>query len=206
MHALPPRFPLHAARIVAALFTVACSSSQLVHSWHDPEVPSSPFRDVLVIDVRPDVAGRELWEHAVAAALIQQGIKATPSHELFPSSLPDTQQVIAAVRSRGFDGVIVTHRQSIETRTVPTPPRAPGDVTPDGLGRFHLGPPAPAEPLVEVAVQYEIDAWRTGERGRLVWTGATRTINPTSRAQVQHEVMELAIPEMVRLGILPPKS
>jgi hypothetical protein len=200
------RFP--GRSVLGALLAAgtACSSSQFVRTWYDTSAPTAaPMRDVLVIDARTDIASRELWEHAVAGALVRQGIKATPSHELFPGALPDTQQAIAAVRAHGFDGVIVTHRLSIETRSVPAPPIVPGDITPDGTGRYHLPPPGPPVPLVEVAVQYEIDAWRTGARGQLIWTGTTRTINPASRAQVQQDVTALAIPEMVRLGILPAK-
>jgi len=51
-------------------------------------------------------------------------------------------------------------------------------------------------------VRYEINVWSTREPGRLVWTGTTESVDPTSVEQVSREISAKIVPELQEQGVL----
>ncbi|MBN2037496.1 MAG: hypothetical protein JW768_12205 [Chitinispirillaceae bacterium] len=91
------------------------SSSSLVDIWHDPSFQDQPLGNMLVISVRKDATKRRIWEDAFTGELAKHGVAATSSYSLFPDAPPDTNKVIAAAQTNGFDGILVVLRLPTET-------------------------------------------------------------------------------------------
>ena len=57
----------------------------------------------------------------------------------------------------------------------------------------------------EKIVHYQIDVWSAGgERGTLIWSGTTQSIDPASSRDVSQEISRLIVPELARSGVIPP--
>jgi hypothetical protein len=130
---------------------------------------------------------------------------------LFPNAIPDTQQVVAAVREKNCDGVLVVRRLSSETATYDRP----GYVRSVPVTRYdrlkqtyytiyrEVYEPGFSDTLR--IMRHEINLWSTKESGQLVWAGTGETLDPSSREAVRNEITDLIIPELARQGIIPTK-
>src|SRR5262249_58579450 len=89
---------------LAGLASLAgCAASQLGNMWRDESFHTSGMKNVLVVAMRNDVVRRHLWEDSFVHGLEGYGVEATQSYKLFANAVPDTQQVIEAVRRDGYD-------------------------------------------------------------------------------------------------------
>jgi hypothetical protein len=197
------------AACALACLAGGCSSSELANLWKDPEFPKEPIRNVLVVALKQDALKRRLWEDGFADALQKQGVQTTASYRLFPSALPDTQQVVDVVRERGYDGVIVVHKLDTETSTryvegyVATRPVTAVSHWSGAYYTYYEDVYRPGYTETERVVRYQVDVWSTLEGGRLVWSGTSRTLNPSSGDQVRTEITGLIVPELSRKRVIP---
>src|SRR6266849_6791200 len=95
----------------------ACTSSQLTNVWKNPEFKNAPMRNMLVIAAKKSPVGRRIWEDVIAAELSARGVSSTPSYTLFTDSIPNPDQVGAAVREKKFDGVLFIRKLPTEVST-----------------------------------------------------------------------------------------
>jgi len=51
-------------------------------------------------------------------------------------------------------------------------------------------------------VRNRVDVWSTRRNWRLVWSGTTESINPTSSAAVNRQIAKLIVPELLSQGII----
>jgi hypothetical protein len=196
------------AGLVAAGLAAACTSTSLVNMWRDPGYPQQPLSRILVVTLRKDAVSRRIWEDGFVAALKRHGIDATPSYDLFPRTDPDTTDLLNAVRRRGFDGVLMAHRESATTRT--TYVRGYVAVRPvwyrgpwiRHYALFYQRIYSPGYVEINRVVRYEVDVWMTAGDGRLVWSGITASLNPTSSSQVNKEIADQIVPQLLRTGIV----
>jgi hypothetical protein len=192
---------------IAAL-VLGCSGSQLVDMWADPQPPAAPLANLLVVAMKKDPARRRLWEDGFAAEIAKHNARVTPSYRLFATAVPDTQQVISAVREHGFDGVLVAHRLGTETQTR----QVAGYTTQEPVTRrnpwtgnyytYWREIHHPGYTETERIVIHQVDVWSTKDGGRLVWTGNARTLDPNSSEVVSKEITSLVIPELMKKGLL----
>lgn len=201
------RSPALCAAAVAALGLAACTSTSLVNMWKDPSGPRQPLNRVLVVTLRKSPATRRLWEDGFVASLKRRGVNATPSYQLFPDAAPDTVALADAVRSRGFDGLLLAHEVSAsnETRYVPGYLSAePVTYLSPWTGHyyaFYARVYAPGYLETDRVVRYETEVYDAREGGRLVWSGTTESVNPSSAAAVNKEIAHVVVPELVKSGV-----
>lgn len=189
----------------------ACSSSSLTNVWKDPGFANPPMTNMLIIAAKKDPVNRRIWEDVVVATLSAEGVTATSSYRSFPDSIPDPDQVAAAVREKKFDGVLFI-------RKLPTEMSAtyfPGAVTSEQVTRynestqtyftFYRDVQQPGYTDTAKVVRHEMSVFATQGGGRLVWAGTGEIINPSSREEIRNEITGLFIPELARQGIIPSK-
>jgi len=189
-----------------------CGSAQLVNVWKNPEQPKTVFTNMLVITMKRDAAVRRLWEDNFVNALRKHGVTATPSYELFPTELPDTLQVVAAVRDNGYDGVVTTSPMPYKTADQ----YMPGYITQVPVYRYdpwyntysvyYRDIYEPGYIAVDTIIRYRTDVWDTKDKGELVWTATSELIDPTSTQAVDHEITKMIIPELAKQGVIPRKK
>ena len=197
----------------AALSLSGCgASSSLVNMWRDPTFSQTPMTKVFVIAVKRDPAQRRIWEDGFVGELAKRGVTAAPSYRFFSNELPDTQQVTDVVQREGFDGVLVTHRLPTATNSyyvpgyVSTMPRTRYDPWSGTYYTYYRRVYEPGYTETERIVRYQTDVWSTGEGGKMVWTGTSESIDPSSGQDVNREISALIVPELARAGILPRKK
>lgn len=203
-------FLLIAGVIAAGIF--GCGSAQLVNVWKNPEQPKTAFTNMLVITMKRDAAIRRLWEDSFVNALRAHGVSATPSYDLYPDALPDTQQVVAAVRDGGYDGVIITSRLPFKTASQYMPgyitqvPVYGYDPWYNTYSVYYQDVYEPGYFATDTIIRYRTDIWDTRDKGELVWTATSEVIDPTSSQAVDHEITEMIIPELAKQGVIPRKK
>jgi hypothetical protein len=98
------------ALLVGPALFGGCAGSQMTNMWKDPSYTDGPIRNVLAIAVRQDPVRRRIWEDDFVAELREHGVNGSPSYTTFADAVPDTLQVIEAVRAGGYDAVAISAR------------------------------------------------------------------------------------------------
>ena len=198
-----------AGGLTAGLLSVGCSATNtsLVNMWRDPSY-NQPMSKLLIIGVQKDQATRRNWEDRFTEELTRHGVTAVPAYTLFPGDLPDTQRVVEVVQREGYDGVVMTRplASTVESRWVPGYVR---DVPSLGYDpwygvyyNYYRRVYEPGYVETDQVVRYEINLWSTRDPGRLVWTGTTESVDPTSVEQVSREISAKIVPELQEQGVL----
>jgi hypothetical protein len=188
-----------------------CSSSKLMDVWKDPQYHGT-FDNMFVIAVKKDPSQRRIWEDGFVSALEKHGVTATPSYRLFPKALPDTTQVVQAVRDHHYDGVMVTVRLPNQTEHVYVPGYV--DAVPvfgydpwwDVYRTYYEDVYEPGYYETETIARARTCVWSSQDKGTLVWTGTSDVYDPTSSKAIGHEITEMIVPELAKQGLIPAKK
>jgi hypothetical protein len=176
--------------------------------WRDQSVPRAAINNVLVVSIRRDAAGRRNWEDGFVSSLRAHGVKATASYTIFPAGAPDTSVLAAAVRGTGYDGVLLSHQVegSTEARYVPgygtTEPVYGVNLWSGHYSTYYARVYSPGYIETDQIVRYETELYLTRARDRLVWTGTTESINPSSSKQINGEIADIIVPAMIKAGVV----
>ncbi len=188
-----------------------CVSSQLTNTWRDPSFTDLPLTNILVIAAKKNAVSRRIWEDGLVAELSAHKVACTPSYRLFPNAIPDTQEVVAAVGEKRFDGVLVVRRLPSDIATYDRPAYVHSvavtryDRMKQAYYTIYREVTEPASSDTLKIMRHEINLWSTKENGQLVWAGTGETLDPTSREEVRGEITGLIIPELARQGLIPTK-
>lgn len=198
--------------LILSLLAGCGPSGTLSNMWRDPSFQSGPMKNVLIIAVRKDPVHRRTWEDGFVTELGKHGVSATPSYRLFPDALPDTAQCIEAIRSNGYDGVLVTRRLGVDT----VARYVPGYSKDTMITRYNRWTDSyftsyrivevPGYTETERTARHEVNIWTTKDGGRLVWAGTGGIMDPTSGQSINQEIAGLIVPELANTGIIPPEK
>jgi hypothetical protein len=155
-----------------------------------------------------------MWEDGFASALAVYGITAKRSYEIWSSAPPDTLAVRGEVKRGSYDGVLVNHRppDTAQLTWVQGYSRRESvtkyDPTTGGSYTTWQDVEVPATMDTTTVVNYQTDLWvpTDHERGRLVWSGQSRTTDAFSIHLIQYQTESLILPEIARAHLLPPKQ
>jgi len=193
-----------------------CASSNLVDIWHDPSYQTPQLSKILVIAIRKDATKRRIWEDAFSIVLSKHGVSATSSYILFPDALPDTNQIAATVQSNNFDGILITTRLPTEINKQ----YIQGYTTVEQDMHYnHYYDPYYVPYWQRYLTYYReidhpgyvdsqtvdirtIDVTTTGKGGRMIWSATSRTPDPVSVTDVQHDIVNLVISDLVKRNII----
>jgi hypothetical protein len=197
--------------LLAPLLAGCGGGARLTNMWRDPNYSQGTMTSVYVVALRKDPIRRRMWEDAFVNELARRGVTAEPSYLAFPDAVPDTQQVVAQVREKKYDGVLASRR--LPTREVKT--YVPGYTTQEPVTvqspwtmvyrTYYQEVTVPGYTEVDRVVRFETDLWTTKEGGHLVWSGTTEMMNPTSGSHVRDEITEKIVPELAKAGMVPKK-
>lgn len=197
---------------ILAVGLSGCATSGIVNIWRDPQYAASPMKNILVVAIKPDVAKRRLWEDAFANALRERGVTATPSYQLFPNELPDTNAISAAVRENSYDGCIVTVKLPSGSVTQEVP-----GYTSDSLVvrynpwtnmyySYYQMVYTPGYTETQTVLRHKIDVWNTTQNGMLVWTATSEALDLDSPKASNKHIIGEVIDDLVKRKVIPSKS
>ena len=194
--------------LAASVLGGCTGGTQLVEMWKDPTASSVPIHKMLVVAVMRNQISRRIWEDGLVTQLEKRGVTATPSYDRFPSQAPDTLQLEGLVQERGYDGVLFTHRQGTETQTT----YVPGYTRMEPVwvrSRWSLNYSTywrevyePGYTETDKIVRHRLDVWSSRGDWRLVWSGTTESVNPTSSRDVNRQIAKLIVPELLNQGVI----
>ena len=186
---------------ICAATLAACASTSLRDSWTDPAFTGGPFRKVMVVGISANSTNRRVFEDSFSARLAAVGVEAVRSYELMPQTgIISKEDFDAAARRSGADGLLVVHVNRVETRTQVTNVTVP--VTGRGFYGFYRG-----WATVPDITQYDLATVETNlfdvSSDRLVWSGITETMNPTSVTAEVPGFADVIIRALTARGLLP---
>jgi hypothetical protein len=166
-----------------ALACAACASTTMKDAWFDPAARTAPFGKVLVIAVGADLAQQRIFEDIVAEKLRTAGVDGMQGYRLLPEGRASEEQMNAAVKSAGADGLMLVRFKGVRTETEVRPSMMLGPTVGHGwygayggwYGSWYGAP--------------EVYQWRVATietsvydvmTKKLVWTGVTETYDPAS--------------------------
>ena len=177
------RFAATALAAASFLGFTACNSTSVDDTWTAPDVSKLSFKKIMVVATFPDGATRRIAEDELKAQVTRAECITSYSLLGSESDLKDLTKVIGTLKAAGIDGVVIMRPVSdqkeityIPGSSFPRPYRTFGDYYSReyALGSFYYEPGRYATDRV---VQIETNIYEVaGER--LVWSGATTSMNP----------------------------
>ena len=191
------------AAAALTLFVAGCSTTtptEMTTEWKDPHYAAGPMKSMVVFGGRMNATDRRTLENALASALSQAGVHATPSYNMFPGDLPAKEDAQTALQNGGFDAALVATMTKIEERTT-------GGYSGSFWGGYY-GPGwgggwDPGYVIPDKLVKFETSLWRLSDQGSIVWSATTETQNPSSRKDFAESLTHSVVPALAEAGFLP---
>jgi hypothetical protein len=191
----------------AAIAAVSCAKTNLTNLWRSEDKPAA-LNNILVVSLERNEELREMWENAIAQEFQANGVMARPAYTMFPTALPDSQQVVVVAHRDKYDGVVVTHRApSSFTGNVENDyaKRAPSGAGEYWRGWYHThyvqaNTTGATSKDDDEDTRYQIDLANAAGGGTMLWTGSTLPFDPHDAEKVQKEVCGELVSELMRRG------
>lgn len=187
----------------ALLALDGCVSTALIDRWKDPAYTGPVLHKVLVVGVQKDQGQRRLWEDSMVGALGRRGVAAEASYQIFPDKAPSADELASMASRDGFDGVAATHFVTASQRTYVSGGYYSGGW---GWGPYwgYWGPPYGAAYVeTDYRADFQTDVFTVDSTGgKLIWSGVTRSLDPSSMRSVTDGISQVLVPELAKDGIL----
>src|SRR5262245_50439207 len=193
----------HRRWATAGIFAVACSlmvlaasaKTKIVQSEGDQPKGEAPPRKILVLVVATDPNVRAAFEEVIAGELSLRGAVAEASNISFPELPKERGPFEAKLVADGFDAVTVSRLVSKDDKLEWKEGHESYRSDYQGMdwwgGYWYTYQQVfvPGYLEKETTVRARTDLWRTaGAKGRLVWSGTSQTLDPTTAPQAAREV------------------
>ena len=186
---------------------LACSSTTLQSSYLDKSYTGGPRQKVLVVGLAPQEGARRQFENAFAMGILDAGAVGVASSDIWTDlGELDRERVASWVRDHGFDGVLVTHVVRLEKQTEYVPPSYSYDLY--GYWGYRwggVGPGGMVSPGYAIEREYlhlETNLYDPAT-GKLVWSGHSRSFDPSERDRVIDDTVEVLVSELQEQNLLP---
>ena len=184
----------------------------MLNKWVDPDYPSEPLKNVLVLALFEGPTTRAYWEEALSKELEEFEMSASPAYELLRDAMPDSAAVFDAARSAGYDGIVVIYESYTDTTSATYIEGYIERTYLDDRGIRVCIWPTPSTPYVDVyhppyvvyslTVNWDVEVWTAPDDVRMVWAGTTAVINPKSQPPAREIVAGWIGYELVSCGLV----
>jgi len=198
------------AIIVFSLLLSACSpnTSSVVKRWNDPNYQGPALKKILVIGIVKDNAKRQSFEKSFSRLISTSNRSGIASYTVMANleSTNKKEQVLAAVRKTGTDGVLIVtllRVSKVETDDPATYSYYPtgGYGLHDSYGRSHSRVYNPGYTRTNTRVYLSTKLFSVATE-KMIWSGTTESFNPSSSSVVITELEKLVISDMQKSGML----
>jgi len=179
----------------------ACGpSTKLEKSWADPSFNSKttqPFKKVLIIAPLKDAASQRIAEDKIAKKL-KAGV-GVPSYSYLSPADTDKATVDAKLLKDGFDGIIEMHLKEVEKSTEYVQGSYHGGY--GYRGYYGYGSYSPGYYTENKTFMVETNLYSIRD-GKLLWSGTTSSLNPTSFNNTMDEIIYTIKNELQKKGLI----
>lgn len=196
--------------LASALLLSGCVTARLSDVWKDPAQPAEPLTHLLVVSLSPSEFARRTWEDALVTGLRGHGVTATPSYDIWPDAPPDISTLSDEVQREAYDGVVLTHPAEVETTRTYVPgsttlvPAKTYDPWKRHYVTYYTKVRQPGHVDVSTSLRLDTDVWMPADQFRMIWTGTTQAMNPTSTDATNKAIIGAILPRLAKQGVIPP--
>ncbi len=201
-----------AASAVALLVLSSCTGTKMVQTWRDPKYQAQPVKRVFIACIMPSDAARVTFENTLAQALLDRGFLSATSTGVFEYGTVNKEMAVKFVRENKVDLVIV-QRMTKETEVAYMPGTLDSNVPNSPFwgssgtwyGAYGYGGTSytPGYMEEDTRVRTETTVFSTAtDPEKLVWSGASTTINVQSAGSAARSLSEALVSDLVEAGIL----
>ena len=180
----------------------ACGpSTKLEKSWADPSFSAKttpPFKKVLIIAPLKDAASQRIAEDKIAKKL-KAGV-GVPSYSYLSPTDTDKATVDAKLLKDGFDGIIEMHLKEVEKSTEYVQGTSYGGHY-GYHGYYGYGSYSPGYYTENKTFMVETNLYSIRD-GKLLWSGTTSSLNPTSFNNTMDEIIYTIKNELQKKGLI----
>jgi hypothetical protein len=189
--------------LIGLLF--ACASTKLEKSWADPSFNASmkPFTKVLVIAPLRDQNSQRIAEDKVVSKL-KKGTAGVQSYQYLQPGDTALVLVESKLTKEGFDGIILMRLTTVEKSLSYNQGTYYGGYygyRGYGYGGYYGGGYAPGYYSEDKTFMVETNFYRISDR-KLLWSGTTSTLNPTSLEKSLDEIIYTIQYELQKKGLI----
>lgn len=196
-----------ACGLLLCALVISCATTQMVGVWTDPTYEKAPVKKVLVIGLGENPTNVRVFETAMASQLKKHHIDTVLGSDVIPAGAPfDTTGGRKFCRDNGIDLVTVTRVLGLskEAEYVPgTTYYTPAPGYRGFYGFYHTAYSVVSTPgyIREYAVAtVETNVYSMKDE-RLVWSGQSQAVDPTSALDAAGDFAEVFVREMARSGL-----
>jgi hypothetical protein len=188
----------------------ACGpATKLEKSWADPSFNANmkPFTKILVIAPLRDVNSQRIAEDKIVLQL-NKGVVGVQSYTYLQPADTAVTLVESKLKKDGFDGIILMRLTTVEKSTSYTPGTSYGypyggyyGYHGYGYGGYYGGGYSPGYYSEDKTFLVETNFYSISDR-KLLWSGTTSTLNPTSLDQTLDEIIRAIKYELQKKGLI----
>jgi hypothetical protein len=171
------------AGLAIATLTMGCATTEMTNTWTDPSAKGAAMSKIAVVAMSKDPGLRRMAEDTTASQLA--GAQATPSYQVLgDTDLKDREAVKQKLKAAGFNGVLVMRLAGVSEQVTAVGPYDTFDGYYDWAGGTVYAPGyLETDTVVRVISNlYSLDD------NKLVWSGTSKTFDPTSASQFMGDV------------------
>ena len=189
--------------LIGLLF--ACASTKLEKSWADPSFNASmkPFTKVLVIAPLRDQNSQRIAEDKIVSKF-KKGTTGVQSYQYLQPGDTALVLVESKLTKEGFDGIILMRLTTVEKSLSYNQGTYYGGYygyRGYGYGGYYGGGYAPGYYSEDKTFMVETNFYRISDR-KLLWSGTTSTLNPTSLEKSLDEIIYTIQYELQKKGLI----
>lgn len=192
------------------LLLAACSSTQLVSSWHKPDDSAKPVKRILILGIMPTDLQRRTIEDAFVQRFEKESVTGIAGYTLMsnPDDYDEVTEIREAVSKSGADAsmIISLVENKEQERYVPPsvdymPSYGMGYGFYNYYGMSYQAVYRPGYTTIDQIVKLEATLFLT-ETEEMIWAGATESFNPSSADSVARENTNLIVKSMKKASLI----
>jgi hypothetical protein len=184
------------------LFAVACASTTLVSAWQNPAYTGGPIKKIMIVALGAAPGGRAEFENDMADALAARGLIGVSSSGYFADAAELTRDAVRSwVIRDAYQGVLVARLESVQHNQYVRPPQYT-DLW--GYWGYYGTIVTPGSVVNETRLRVTSDLFEA-PGGQVIYTAEFKSVDPSSRAQLIDQLVELLVTDLTKRGLLPPK-
>jgi hypothetical protein len=198
-----------AAALAAILLVSGCTSTRVINAWYDDLYQGPALERFLVIGLSNSPNRRRYFETAFTNHLQSAGLLAEPSFRLIPDdNITEERDVIeAALAQTSADAILTTRLVDVSREQSYVPPSF--DYAPIGFYDYYYPTHRmlfrPGYVVTNTIVILETNVYSALTKD-LLWTGNTRSFNPSSADRMVEELSRIVIEQLAGRGFIEPRA
>jgi hypothetical protein len=191
------------AVLAGAASLASCASTSFISTWQAPDAQSlkGEGNTVVAVVMTQNEANRRAAEDALAKEITAMGAKGIPAYSLIDEGATDEAKTQEAFEKAGVS-VIVVMRPTAVSQELNATPSASASYWHGGYYGYGWGAAYPAMDIHTDTIVHIQTLVYSMKQNKLVWSGQSKTTNPSNVDSLVKEVAHAVAGEMKKGGLV----